>query len=221
MDLTVWCVFTGDKYVDDDVRILRDMVSRQLALPHRFLCLADRQIEGVDTLISHLEWPGWWLKLALFWVSRGQNLYLDLDSVVVGPLEPLLSDQLSMPANWAQSGHGGCQSSVMSWSGDYTAIPGSFDPDQLNPPERGNCGGYGARNLWGDQEFITELLGDPGAGRVKPMDRVISYKYHCRNGLPSGASVVSFHGDPKPSKVSDPWVLGARRLSKLSTATAA
>lgn len=212
--LTVWCVCVGDKYGADDVLRLRAMVERNLQQPYQFRCLSDRQIDDVDCVIPAVIWPGWWSKLLLFRHAReGRHLYLDLDVVVTGPLDDLVTDSIALPKNWAQSGHGGCQSSVMAWSGDWSRIADSFHVDQLTAP-RGNFGFYGPRQLWGDQEFITDLLGDPGAGVVEPMPNIRSYKYHCRDGLPADTAVVCFHGLPKPSQVSDQWVINARRHTR-------
>lgn len=210
--VTVWTVCNGTKYTAEDVRIVRDMAARHLEQPHRFRCLADREIEGVETFIPDEWWPGWWAKLLLFRYAAGQVLYLDLDTVIVGNLDRLLSDRLSMPVNWAQSGHGGCQSSAMSWDANYENlgyIADLFDVDQLRAPERGNCGAYGAKNLWGDQEFITELMGSPG-DVVNPMPHVYSFKYHSLGGPPDDASIIAFHGEPKPAAVNEEWVLKAR-----------
>lgn len=210
--LTVWSVCVGDKYTDDDVHVLKDMVARNLG-DHRFKCLSDRERSGLDCTVTDKGWPGWWSKLELFEVATGPVLYLDLDVVVVNDLEPLLSKRLSMPANWAQSGHGGCQSSVMSWDGDYSDMAKAFDPSQLHAPESGNYGRYGPKRLWGDQEFITEHMGEPQAFStygVAAMPDVVSYKYHCRYGLPPHARVVCFHGNPKPGEVRDTWVRRAR-----------
>jgi hypothetical protein len=206
--LSVWCVLNGSKYQDEDAYILKSMVSRHLNQPHDFYCLSDRQVGDLNCLIPSERWPGWWSKLLLFRYATGHCLYLDLDTVVVGNLDRLLSDTLSMPANWAQSGHGGCQSSVMAWNGDYTRIPNAFDPDQLEKPVSGNCGAY--QGLWGDQELITRVMGDPGKGNVVPMNHIVSYKYHCRMLLPPSTSVVCFHGEPKPDQVHDAWVIKAR-----------
>lgn len=213
--LSVWCVLNGDKYQDKDAHILKGMVARNLKAQHRFRCLADREITGIDTLVPDEQWPGWWSKLLLFRYAGGQVLYLDLDTVIVGNLDRLLSDRLSMPANWGQSGHGGCQSSVMSWNSDYENlgyIADLFDIDQVQAPERGNCGAYGPKNLWGDQEYVTELMGDPG-DVVKPMPHVFSYRYHALGGPPGDASIVCFHGEPKPAAVNAEWVLKARSFT--------
>jgi hypothetical protein len=207
--ITVWTVCVGDKYTDKDVQIVKHMVSRHLSAPHTFRCLSDRPREGVDCLIPSVIWPGWWSKLLLFKYATGMNLYLDLDVVVTGPLDGLLSNTLSMPANWGQSGHGGCQSSVMSWGGYYPELFIGFDPSELAAPERGNCGALGG--LWGDQEYITQILGEPGR-HIIPMQGVYSYKYHCRQSLPSDARVVCFHGTPKPSEVNDSWVVSQRSM---------
>lgn len=201
--LTIWCVLNGTKYTNEDAHVLKAMCKRH-APPHEFKCLSDRPIAGIDCVIPEENWPGWWAKLLLFKYGKGQCLYLDLDTVVVGDLTPLLSDNLSMPKNWALSGHGGWQSSVMSWNGDYPALYADFDPGILEPPANGNCGTY--VGLWGDQEYITQKMGE----NVIPMSGIYSYKYHCRNGLPGDARVVCFHGDPKPAKVGDSWVKRAR-----------
>lgn len=215
--LKVWSVCVGDKYSDDYVYRLQAMVARNLLQPHEFYCLTDRAIPDVNCYLTPVDWLGWWQKLHLFEAAvTGQNLYLDLDVVVTGNLDRLLSRELSMPANWAQSGHGGCQSSVMSWSGDYSYITRAFNPGLLDGYRAGNFGFYGPKKLWGDQEFITDLLGDPGKGIVKPMPHVFSYKYHCRDRLPADASVVCFHGNPKPADVSDRWVIDARHYSRVA-----
>lgn len=208
--LTVWCVKIGTKYSDADVLMLRAQVKKHLSVPHNFWCLSDR-ITPVSTIVAKDAWPGWWSKLAVFrFAGEGKHLYLDLDSVVVRDLEPLLSDQLSMPANWAQSGHGGAQSCVMAWSGDYGWITNKFDPSKLIPDPHHPHGRYGTSNAWGDQGLLTEWLGSPGDGVIHPMQGVASYKYHCRDGLPDWARVVQFHGDPKPSQVQDEWVKASR-----------
>lgn len=225
--LRVWCVCVGDKYSDDYVYRLKAMVERNLEQPFEFTCLTDRAIPGVDCYLTPVNWPGWWQKLYLFKAATPgeKNLYLDLDVVVTGPLDDLVSDQLSMPSNWAQSGHGGCQSSVMAWSKNYERITASFDPDLLSDGVSGNYGYYGPKRLWGDQEFITDLMGDPvevtsfgspapeyltSLGVVTEMQGIKSYKYHCRNALPHDAKVVCFHGNPKPADVKDQWVINAR-----------
>lgn len=211
--LTVWCVCVGTKYSDDYVYRLKAMVERNLSRPFNFMCLTDRAIPDVNCYLTPVDWPGWWQKLYLFKAANnvgGLHLYLDLDVVVVGSLDELISDQLTMPKNWAQSGHGGCQSSVMAWGRDYSNITAFFDPNQIGAPINGNFGSYGPKSLWGDQEFITDLMGEPGAGVVRPMGGIYSYKYHCRAGLPQGAKVVCFHGLPKPDQVSDKWVIDAR-----------
>jgi hypothetical protein len=212
--INVWSVCVGTKYADDDVYILRDMVARNLRQSHRFNCLTDREIPDINCFIPEEDWPGWWAKLLLFRYATGSNLYVDLDCVIVGPLDGLISRSLSMPANWAASGHNGCQSSVMSWGIPYWSIPDAFNVDELEPPTEGGCGRY--RGLWGDQELITEMYGNPGEGRIHAMQGIYSYKYHCTNGVPPDAKVVCFHGDPKPDRVSDAWVIAAR-----STPTAA
>lgn len=218
--LNVWSVCVGDKYKDEDVLILKEMVSRHLTIPYKFNCLSDRKIHGVETTISPVDWPGWWQKLALFLVETKQSLYLDLDCVVVGDLTRLISNRLSMSKNWAQSGHGGCQSSVMSWGKDYRFLAFDFDPKKLTyKGERGGVshyGLYGPKQLWGDQEYICDVMGAPGESEIIPMNHIYSFKYHCRQSVPEDASVIAFHGNPKPSEVNAEWVRRERSYTAIA-----
>jgi hypothetical protein len=215
--MNVYCVFWGDKYQKSYVQRLRDQVADHLKIPHEFRCITEVDFWDVDTVEPLCDYPGWWQKIGLFSpaMPRGENLYLDLDVSVVRSIEPLVvfsritwvdqPDKLICPSNWAQSGHGGCQSSVMLWKSgeDNVAIWNEFDPAMAawppvhNPPKQ----------LWGDQEFITALR-DRGTIRVAhtPDEWIVSYKYHCRERLPSGSRIVVFHGDPKPHQVSRPWL---------------
>jgi hypothetical protein len=206
--LTVWSLCWGDKYDDYAVIRLQREVREHLSIPHVFVCVTDRAIEGVTCIPPINDLPGWWGKTNLFSfdVCAEHNLFLDLDVVITGSLDSMVKKYmdtcLAMPLNWAQSGHGGCQSSVMMWTKNYNVkqIHDLFDPGIAYWPPRNDEG-----KLWGDQEWITQLR-DTRKIQSVPIDEGIkSYKYHCRQHLPEGTNIVVFHGDPKPSTVRESW----------------
>ena len=211
--ITVWCMNTNNHAPDDEVRTLRRQVDRHLSIPHIFMCISEREIDGIGTIRPLNDLPGWWGKTNLFSqaMSHPRNLWLDLDVVITGSLnglvEPLDGPQLRICKNWAQSGWGGCQSSVMYWEGQSAnIIHDEFDHSIAYWPPR-NDGG----KLWGDQEWIT-VLRDTQRLQVEYFDfaDVQSYKYHCRQELPKDCKVAVFHGKPDPADVNDAWVKMAR-----------
>ena len=196
--LTIWCVCVGDKYHPGYVYALKEMVEKNLTIPHTFKCITPHNLPGIDTVKPFVPYQGWWSKINLFVpnMARGPSLYFDLDVVITGNLDYLVDftqHRFAAPANWARSGHGGIQSSVMAWRGDFT-LP--YDEIKKQWPEVRS-------RLWGDQEFLWELLGDNWI-RVPGIN---SYKYHCQNGLPEDARVLVFHGKPDPHEVKDKWLL--------------
>lgn len=104
--LTVVCCLWHDAqrarsytFNHDHVRILRNMVARNLSIPHRFVCVTDDAIEGIETV--PIDWtkhfPGTCgVKLMLWRPDIGTLLgerifYLDLDVVITGSLDPLVN----------------------------------------------------------------------------------------------------------------------------------
>lgn len=97
MRLTVACVlwmgtFEDRHYSPAWVSRLRDQVAAALPLPHRFVCLSNVDVPGVETLPLVTGWPGWWAKVEVFnpALALGDRvLYLDLDVFVTGDLTPI------------------------------------------------------------------------------------------------------------------------------------
>lgn len=104
--LTVCCFLWYDPvgirnpiYIFDDshVRRLKEQVEKNLTVPHEFVCVTERKIEGVKTI--PMEWatfiPGTrFAKLMLFnpegRLTGKRILYLDLDSVITNSINPLV-----------------------------------------------------------------------------------------------------------------------------------
>lgn len=189
----------GDKYHPGYVYALRDAVKKYLSVDHEFICITTSKLEGVTTKKPHVPYHGWWQKIGLFApnMATGPSIYLDLDVVICGSLDYLVPytqrPGLSAPANWAASGHGGIQSSVMAWAGNWNDPFYKIKPQWPQVSER----------LWGDQEFLWEILGDNWAR----LPGVCSYKYHCKQGLKKNSAVIVFHGKPDPHEVKDQWIL--------------
>ena len=207
--LTVWCLWwrdpaDPDKYSAYHVQRLKRTVSENLTLPHRFVCVTAEEVEGVETIPPVVDWPGWWGKLAVLAMSSHKNLFFDLDVVVTGSLDPIAqyaNCEIATPANWAQSGHGGIQSSVMAWRGALYGPYIDVDPKWLHWPPVNKPGVF-----WGDQEVLTHYrnIGALDWTEINA-DWIKSYKYHCRDGLPDDCRVTVWHGEPKPENVKTDW----------------
>lgn len=159
--LTVACVWVhanvpyGVEYVEK----LNGMVGRHLTRPFRFVCLTDApQMLPQDVNPIHIGHPkglfGWWSKVQIFNSEHGLSgrvLYLDLDTLVVNSLDPIVD----FPAEFALVPHAGTfngkngltvvkrfNSSVMVWdAGTQDHIFTDWSPTI-------------ARSLWGDQDWI-------------------------------------------------------------------
>ena len=202
--LNLWAVYTGDKYAPEYLARLVASVRRNLRQPSTVHVITDRpESRPGRAYQADPQLEGWWQKLSLFALTSGQapserNLYVDLDSVIVDQLDGLVNryagSRLAMAKNWAKSGYGGWQSSVMLWAG------GAF------PELRADLNRHAVARLWGDQEWITERLGDQ-VDEIEP-GLVVSYKYHCREiGRPPPSSrIVTFHGKPDPHECDEPWI---------------
>lgn len=84
-------------YDETHVRRLKAQIEPNLSIPHEFICVSDRPIAGIKTI--PIDWqthvPGTrFSKLQMFRTSgplAGKRLlYLDLDCVVTGSLDPLV-----------------------------------------------------------------------------------------------------------------------------------
>lgn len=104
--INVFCVITGNKYSLDYVRRLRNMVNKNLTIPHKFICLTDRanyyagqeDVEGIEFRPAFITMPDSWCKLSLFhyWLNdygyKGKALYFDLDVVIVDNIDKLVAN---------------------------------------------------------------------------------------------------------------------------------
>lgn len=196
------CVLrSGGIYTPAHVRRLQAQCAAA-AFGHPFVCLSDVPIPGVETRALVHGWPGWWAKLELFrpdvFNPGSRILYLDLDTTITGDLSDLLSQAAPFVAledfyrRPPIVPFRGIASGILQWTaGDRIDI---FEDFAANADGIMRWAGRG-----GDQRVIERVM----AGRatfwqdVTP-GQVVSYKVHCRDGVPEGARVVCFHGRPKP-----------------------
>lgn len=184
MKRTLACVEWGN-YLgrgEEYVRRLASMAERHApaSFEYEFVCVRPER-----------ELQGWWNKIELFRPGRfeGRVVYLDLDTVLTGPL-PLLFEQTGILQmhDWGWKKNDYC-SAVMVWdAGEHEEVFRKYD---ATVPAR----------FRGDQDWMTHL----GGWQKLPMSQHRSYRYHCKNGVPPGTLTVSFHGHPKPHTLGG-WV---------------
>lgn len=198
MTKTVVCVFrSGGEYTEAHVLRLRDQV-----LKHnpdvRFVVLADKVVEGCERYPLAYDWPGWWSKMEIFspYFSAllGDFLYMDLDTTVCGDISQLFGSKKPMIMRDVYRPTG-LQSSIM-W------IPAAEAPmvwkRWFAAPEH-----YISRHqAGGDQEFLETIWLSKALRFQDWVSGIVSYKADkvAERGT-QGASVVVFHGKPRPWQV--------------------
>lgn len=137
--MIVSCVLTGDKYTEEDVYKLQKNVADNLTIPYKFVCLSDRIIEGVDTILLPKNDWGVWNKMYLFKHLK-ETLYFDLDVHIQHNIDSLPTEKLTAvhcfwKPFWVDETHIGKHNtlkntSIMSWKGDLSYIFDDFIQDE-------------------------------------------------------------------------------------------
>jgi SAM-dependent methyltransferase len=205
---TFACVLrSGGEYHAGHVAWLQRQVERHYPHPHRFVCLADVDVDCERIPLEH-DWPGWWAKLELFKHDLGRVFYLDLDTVIVGDLTPLVDSDptggFAMLRN--MSGHPCAGSGVMAWTGPRRELYEAFAADPAR--HQAECV---TKTRWGDQGFIQAELEAAGVTIDYLQDRhpgAIARGLHVmeRPAPPPECRLVVFNGKPRPWETRAPWI---------------
>ncbi|HZZ88966.1 MAG TPA: glycosyltransferase [Caulobacteraceae bacterium] len=215
--VTVLCMKWGAKYGPDYVNRLYGMVARNLARPFRFLCLTDdpaniradvacAPIPALPPIIQPKERG--WLKLAAFSPELegllGETvLFLDLDVVVMGPLDPFFDGPGAFPM-------------IRDWY-HHRRVVGNSSVFRFRPAERHDLFESFRRDpdpivtrIRNEQEFLSEYLAARGELSFWPRAWCQSFRVSCLPPWPLRAwlapwrprdcRVLVFHGEPKPAE---------------------
>jgi len=215
--ITICCV-QSNNYLGrgaEYVNILHDMILRNMSpeIQYRFICFTDDST-GINHWIETKPLPeadlqGWWNKLALF--KRGvlkegtQVFFFDLDTLVVSDL-----------------------TEVMGYDGDLCLLRDFYRPDGLGSglmswkPESN----YHIWDRWvacekpllagGDQSWIERVAIDCDRWQDACPEKVISYKANCAPYPTKEASIVCFHGEPRPHGCTQKWVQDIWKVGDVS-----
>jgi hypothetical protein len=192
---TVACVLrSGGAYSPIWVQRLAAGVRRNSPPCTRFVCLSDVNVPGVETIPLQYDWPRWWPKIEAFRLP-GRVMLLDLDKVVVGPLDDMLSwtGERAILRDFHRAGMIG--SAVVLWEADgMRSVWDAFIRDpwkEINTERPLGRMDYFIRDHIGPHEFVQDLF--PG--------QVVSYKIHIgRRPVvkpPRNARIVCFYARPK------------------------
>lgn len=195
---TIVCVKAGTKYGPDYVNRLAAMVRRNSTRNLRIVCFTD-DARGLAGDVEAQPLPavgltGWWNKVALFRETlsgvSGRVLYLDLDVVITGSLDPLLDhpgDPVVMDNDYVP----GFNSSVMLFTvGARAEIWTGFSPETT-------------KHIQGDQDWVA--LAAPDA-ELWPDGWCVPFRLRAAIAPPPETKVVVFSGRPNPDEYPAEWV---------------
>lgn len=206
------CVRTGTAYGIEYVENLSRAIGRHCEEESELICLTDQKetLPGVRFVdISESGLTGWWAKMLLMNPlirGPGRSVYLDLDTIVLGDLLPLVNvevDGMGILANLTrrETGRGPCRygSAIMVFNHGW----GASIWKRFKQHQRWHIGLAGAR---GDQYTIERL--HPSATLLQD---VLPHGYVLgRRSLggspPERASIVCLAGPHKPHNSPLEWV---------------
>lgn len=215
----VICMKWGTKFPAEDVNRLYRMTRAAVSGELRFWCVTDNP-DGIDPAISTLPLPtvpvvgdGFdrgWLKLGLFADTlqgpRGPTLFMDLDVVIVGSIDPLFE----LPGTFRVIKDYKPFRFRNSYTGNTSVFryeAGQHHDLFATLISQGAAVRAKYRN---EQEFLSDFMRQKGLLEYWPTVWCASFKHHCVRPLPFGlwqaprlpveARIVVFHGTPKPEQ---------------------
>jgi hypothetical protein len=224
------CVIHSNGYDWTYVERLYNMLSRQITAGIRFHVYTEADRPVPAHMIKHCleEWPGinghkrsWWHKMQLFNPEHfeGNLLYLDLDVVVLNDLDWVTAYDPDYfwtirDFRYLQHACSSMNSSMMWWNVSKFA----WVWDKFNQ----ECRDTVIRRHHGDQDYINSVITTKHK-RFWPDQHFQSWRWQVQEGgydfarrqhrapgtaaqVDPDASVIVFHGQPKPHQINDPIV---------------
>jgi hypothetical protein len=225
------CVIYGSAYDWTYVERLYNMLNRHITVGIRLHVYTEADRTVPEPMIKHelTEWPlvqsrrAWWYKMQLFNPVHhaGPLLYFDLDTVIVRNIDWIWQSPVTY--FWAvrdfkylwRTNHVGLNSSIMWWdTRHYRHIWDTFLQQDL---------AIMMKKYHGDQDYISAVI-PQNQRRFFDQNQVQSWRWQCLDGgynfakrrhqtagsgtvLSDRTSVMIFHGNPKPSTITDPVVI--------------
>ena len=177
----------GDYDVEYVERLVRSLPGQ------RVVCLSDQPVP-CERIPLEFTWPGWWSKMELYRPDiRGDFLYMDLDTVVRGPIDDFLAvGRLTLLRDFYREW--GLGSGLM-------FLPEADRADIWREWNRMPGRWMAEHQTGGDQEFLERhWLGKAQRWQDVLPGRVASYKA-AGKAEREQAAVVCFHGPPRPREV--------------------
>lgn len=226
---TVVTIKWGDVFSSGDVNMLFRACIANSAYQLRFVCLTDstdgldpridaRPIPDIGLTQSEIEQPGVWRKLSLFSpdiADLGRVLFLDLDMLIVGDLSSYLEvSQGCVFQDMGDAWRPNPRNSAKITGTCIFSFDAGIEASVLNAflaDKRGTIAKW-----TNEQEFVGAHV---SRAVFWPEGMVVSFKRHLchRHGkglfavpvLPTpDASVVAFHGKPRPSDTREKMIWG-------------
>lgn len=207
MPLTVVCwLWQGWRpiYTAEHVQALQRMVARHLHMPHRFVCITDREVPGVECMPNwenprgvggNSTLPNCYRRLKLFDMP-GDWLSIDLDCVILDNITPLVERAL-------QHDFMICEGKAAPYNGSMWFVRGGVNPhvwrdltpDLVLEAKAQRFGKLKRRPIGSDQVVMSYLL--PNAPTWGAADGVYQY-VSTRTCDMIGRKIVFFAGSAKP-----------------------
>jgi len=212
--LNIVCVLRSGGKVGYDalwVEKLQNSVSRNLSIPHRFVCLSDVDVpcERIPLeFSSELKSPGWWAKLQLFkpGLFDGPVLYFDLDTVIAGNLDELVQTITAQDDFLMEHDHyfNLSSSAILYWNGDYSNIYYEYMKDPAYYENKYSAENQGSDRQIGDQAVIASMTKHRYINQVCPRQwfHIISKQDH-RIDLSQVKVLIFRKAKQKPSTMLD------------------
>jgi hypothetical protein len=211
--IKIICIKWGNKYSSDYVDKLFRGIQRNTSKEFSFVCYTDNPQnirENVKIEPIPFYTGDWYSKIGLYnqdlHLLHEQIFYFDLDTVITGNLDDILSytgDFILLRDFYRKNGYG---SGLMSWR-----------PPAVNHMSKNYTRGYKAR--FGDQGWCEEQYPGADIWQEQYPKKIISYKVHIvdkgklrnpnytrHSGSLDTASIICFHGRPNPHEVKEEWI---------------
>jgi uncharacterized Rossmann fold enzyme len=215
--LHICCIRAGDQFSPAYVSNLFDMVRRNLAegFEGEFVCFTDQKDaldKGIKVRPLPADLPGWWSKLALFrrdlFPEGDRVIFFDLDTLITGRLDELASYDGPFAILRDFFRPNGMQSSVMAWrAGEQQEIWETYTE-----------AGWPMHDPGGDQAWIERHACKGPVRFLQTLFPGMFVSYKQIKGPPEKASVVVFHGRPRPHEVVTGWVPEVWKVGGMSRA---